>query len=230
MKRALLLLFFTVIILSFSAALGQTNSYKDLVGKVNTFSNETEQTTIVIQIPEVKDSIINEELNKLLQEQVHNFQNEKFPPSNGKPGLKMFAGYTGFKDRIITFVFKTFVSDGGGSSYEFLIPFTFDIKNKKQLFLNSIFKDSTYLKTISKIVTKKAKELYKKDDPGLTTFSKEGLLPKPENFPAYYFDEDGIMFLLSPLQIGQNAAAEYKIKVLYSEIKKIMKYPKTITN
>ena len=229
MKHVFLLIL-PAIVLSFTAAFGQINSYKDIVGKINTYSNETEHLTMEIQIPDIKDSVINARLNKLLEEQVHNFQNEKFPPSNGKPGLKMLAGFTGYKDRIITFVFKTYVLDGGGSSYEFLIPFTFDIKNKKQLFLGDIFKDTTYLKTISKLVTKKAKEMYRKDDPELTTFSKDGLLPKPENFPAYYFDEDGIMFIISPLQIGQNAAAEYKIKVLYTEMKKILRYPKTITN
>lgn len=229
MKHVFLLIL-PAIVLSFTAAFGQINSYKDIVGKINTYSNETEHLTMEIQIPDIKDSVISAKLNKLLEEQVHNFQNEKFPPSNGKPGLKMLAGFTGYKDRIITFVFKTYVLDGGGSSYEFLIPFTFDIKNKNQLFLGDIFKDTTYLKTISKLVTKKAKEMYRKDDPELTTFSKDGLLPKPENFPAYYFDEDGIMFIISPLQIGQNAAAEYKIKVLYTEMKKILRYPKTITN
>lgn len=223
-------LIFILSLFALEFSFSQNNSYKSLIGKINTITEENDKVQIDIQIPEIKDSVLNIKLNYIIGTYVKSFEKENFPAGTEKPFLHMQAGYSGFKDKIVTFVFKTQIFDGSNSQLDFLIPFSFDIKNKKQIILPEIFKDSSYLKVISEIIIKKAKDLYIKIDSSLKTFLPDGLAPKPENFPTYYFDEDGIFFVISPLQIGTNAGNEFKIKVLYSEIKNILKNPSNLIN
>ncbi|MDP4117524.1 MAG: hypothetical protein Q8903_15425, partial [Bacteroidota bacterium] len=120
---------FTVVFLCISLGyiFPQNNTYKNIIGKINTITEENSKVQIDVQIPEVKDSTINAELNKLIKSQIINFEKENFPPGKEKPFLRMLAGYSGFKDRIVTFIFKTSISAGENNSMEFLIPFSFDI-------------------------------------------------------------------------------------------------------
>lgn len=119
------------------------------------------------------------------------------------------ADYTNGKYLVIELKDYSYIS---GSAHPFTrtVTMNFDLKTGQLIDLEKLTNNQVgFLATVSNI----AKMHFSQK---LSSFFEEGVLPKPENFQVFTFEENGIRFVFDQYQVAPYAVGEQELLVEYS--------------
>lgn len=123
----------------------------------------------------------------------------------------------------IHFVISKFV--GGAHNERIDKMYYYDFKSEKEIYLSDFFIDYPLaLQSLSVLSFEKLKYYYNNDNSLFDIEElKKGLEPIPDNFQYIMFNEDDIVLLFPPYQVGPWSTGEVRISFSYEELNKFLK-------
>lgn len=121
-------------------------------------------------------------------------------------------------DSTISVALTTYAFVGGAHGSTVVATFNYDVKNKKEITLASIFANkANYLKFISDEARKQLTEMYTKDEDGkpiadkdtiqsIVSWIETGTEPSLDNFQSFTFTDKNVTIYFQDYQVGPHAA------------------------
>lgn len=122
----------------------------------------------------------------------------------------------------VSYIFTIYEDTLGAHGNTFFHTFTFDTETGAPLALADIFSLGVdYLNTLSSLARAKLPAIIGPDADA--TFIKNGTTPEEKNFANFFFDNQELVFIFPPYQVGPYTAGTQTLRIPLSELSTILK-------
>lgn len=216
------------------------NSQPELLAETKSIKEENDFFGIFVEYPQFKlaDSDFNKKIEDLVKNSLEDFKknsqdnfkaiNDTMPAGEKKseyPELP-FSFDCGWDEvqsnqDYISFVLSIYSFSGGAHGASAVFGFNYDVKNKKEITIESLLDNSQA--NLEKLVTIARKITYdqlKSQEAFAQDMAEQGTAPVFENYKNFNFDQNNLIIYFQRYQVSFGAAGEITIKIPYSELEK----------
>jgi len=187
---------------------------------INSIKEETKLYKISVEYPTFNEEVLDSEIENDVNKKIADFKKEsndnwqlrrqndtsaaEFPESQFTLNISWLSQQ--MNSKYVSFKISMDYFTGGANFAQEIKTYNYDMSNKRQVILSSLFDGKNdYLALVSAYV--------KKDltDQGLEGIFDDGVAPKEENFKNFTFDENTITFYFPKYQVAPGANGEQKV-------------------
>ncbi len=174
----------------------------------------------------VENGQVNVEINNFVQAIVSKFKEEMVKPDawQGNNTLKVFYEPSEINDDFVSIRFEADEYNGGGNPASVSYGFNYDLKNSKIISLSDLFDSSkNYINAISERSIQYLLKVNKDNQFSDENWIKEGAGATEQNFNAFTFSKNAIVFNFNAEQVAPYASGRQEVVFPFSLLKDILR-------
>jgi hypothetical protein len=192
-------------------------------------TSETDKAMIAMEYPYFKDATTDNQrrINALIDEIViaveEDFKKstpDSTPPGDDKSSLSVKSQIIRNDERVVSIRLDVgWYNSGAAHPNAFTAVVNYDLANGRQIKLADLFPGSPdYLARLADKAAAALKEKFAKDEIPFEDYAQEGTAPKAENYQNFLINEDALVIIFDPYQVGPWAIGIQEIVIPFKDL------------